>query len=57
VLDFIKGAYIEFRKVEWPSFRQTVRLTVLVVGVSLAVGLFVMGVDYLFKEGLSLIIK
>lgn len=47
---FLKESYTEFKKVEWPTKKETIRLTAYVIGVSLFVGLFVSGVDYIFKE-------
>ncbi|MFC1621840.1 preprotein translocase subunit SecE [Patescibacteria group bacterium] len=56
VLDFIKGAYAEFQKVTWPTKKETRRLTLYVLGVSLGVALFVWGADLLFNKLLSTII-
>ncbi|MBN1162156.1 preprotein translocase subunit SecE [Patescibacteria group bacterium] len=56
VLDFIKSAINELKKVQWPSRKETVRLTAYVIGVSFGVGLFVMLFDYIFKELLTLVI-
>ncbi len=53
---YIKSAYEEIKKVTWPSKKETTRLTTYVVGVSLAVGLFVMVFDYVFKELLTILI-
>ncbi|MDC0449032.1 preprotein translocase subunit SecE [bacterium] len=53
VTDFIKEAVNEFKRVHWPTKKETKRLTLYVIGVSLGVGLFVMTIDYLFKEALA----
>lgn len=53
---FIKDAFQELKKVTWPSKKETLRLTGYVIGVSVAVGLFVSGLDYLFKEFLKWLI-
>lgn len=55
--NFAKEAIAEFKKVEWPSKKETIRLTAILIGVSLSVGLIVLALDYIFKEGLNLIIK
>ena len=52
----LNGSYEELRKVEWPSRKDTMRLTAYVIGVSLLVGLFVAGIDYFFKEALTYIV-
>lgn len=57
IIGFIKGAYAEIERVKFPSKQQTTRLTIFVIGVSLATGLFVTGFDYLFKEALKFILK
>lgn len=55
--DTIKGAYGELQKVEWPSTKDTIRLTLYVIGASLGVGILVLLSDQLFKGMLSLLIK
>jgi preprotein translocase SecE subunit len=57
VVRFIKDAYAELKRVRFPSKKETIRLTAYVIGVSLATGLFVAGVDYLLQEGLAIILK
>ena len=54
MINFINASIEEFRKVEWPTKDEALRLTGYVIGVSLLVGLFVMGIDYVFKELLGL---
>jgi len=46
---FIKEARVELRKVNWPTREQTIKYTGLVVGLSLAVALFLGTLDYLFE--------
>ena len=46
---FIAEAVSELKKVSWPTFAQTRQLTVLVFGVSLAVGMYVFVIDRLFQ--------
>jgi len=49
-LDFVRDVRSELRKVAWPSQRETLNLTVVVVAFSVAVGLFLGGADFLFQE-------
>ncbi|MBP7927962.1 preprotein translocase subunit SecE [Patescibacteria group bacterium] len=56
LLRFIREAYLELKSVKWPSKRQTIRLTLYVLGVSLGVALFVWAVDLVFKEILSTVV-
>jgi len=49
-LAFLHDVRSELRKVAWPTSRETVNLTVVVVALSAVVGLFLGGVDLLFQE-------
>ena len=50
---FIKEARAELKKVNWPTREQTVKYTGLVVGLSLAVAMFLGALDYLFEYTLK----
>ena len=56
VIEYVKSAAEEVKKVQWPNRKETMRLTAYVIGASLGVGLFVTIIDYFFKEILGLII-
>lgn len=47
----------ELKKVSWPTRAETVRLTVIVIGVSLIIGLYVGIIDVLLTKGLEFITK
>lgn len=47
-IEFIKEARAELAKVNWPTRKQTLNYTMLVVAVSLAVAVFLGGLDYFF---------
>ena len=47
---FFRDTRSELRKVVWPTREQATNLTALVCAASLAVGLFLGGVDLLFSE-------
>jgi preprotein translocase subunit SecE len=49
-LDFIHDVRSELRKVVWPTQRETINLTVVVLALSVAVGLFLGGIDFVFQE-------
>lgn len=53
---FVKDAYGEMKKVQWPSKNETIRLTGYVIGVSLGVALFVTAFDYIFKGVLAFLV-
>ncbi|HXK52930.1 MAG TPA: preprotein translocase subunit SecE, partial [bacterium] len=50
------GSYTEFKKVEWPSRKQTLLLTAYVIGVSLVVAFFVASADLVFKEFIKVLL-
>ncbi len=40
----------ELRRVTWPSRQETFRLSLMVIGVAAAVGVFLGGIDFLFSR-------
>ena len=56
-INYIKGSIEEMKKVTWPSKQETKNYTLLVVGISLAVAIFLGAVDYVFTKGFELIIS
>ena len=56
VSKFVKESFEELKIVQFPSKKETLRLTGYVIGVSLATGILVTLLDYLFKEFLTFII-
>ena len=49
-LTFFQEAVAELRKVHWPTREQTRTLALLVIGVSLAIGLLLGGIDLVFEK-------
>lgn len=47
----------ELKKVSWPSRKDTIRLTSIVIGVSLIIGLYVGIIDILLAKGLEVVTK
>ncbi len=47
----------EVRKVSWPSRQETVKLTIVVIAVSLFVGLYIGALDIVFAKALQLVTK
>jgi preprotein translocase subunit SecE len=48
-IDFVRDIRSELRKVAWPSQRETVNLTAVVLAFSIAVGVLLGGIDYVFQ--------
>ena len=54
---FIKDSVAELKQVVWPTRKQAVKLTLIVIGVSVVTGLYIGGLDYLFTKIIGLILK
>jgi len=54
---FFKEAKIELGKVIWPTRAETIRLTAVVIGISVAVGLIIGGLDAVFIKLIELILN
>ena len=52
---FIDEAWSELKKVTWPTRQQVRNLTILVLAVSLAVGLYITVFDFIFTEAVRLL--
>ncbi len=53
ITTYFREAYEEMKRVVWPTRRETVQHTFIVVGLSLALALFLGAVDYLLTRGLE----
>lgn len=53
---FLKEVRAELEKVNWPSRQEAIRLTAIVVGVSVAVGIFIGSLDYIFVKLMEFIL-
>jgi preprotein translocase subunit SecE len=47
---FVRDIFDELRKVTWPTRRETIRLTIMVIVVCAIVGIFLGALDYGFAE-------
>ena len=54
---FFKEVISELKKVTWPTRAETIRLTVTVIGISIAVGLFVGGLDAVLVKRSGIILN
>ncbi len=57
VFRYLREVRDELQKVTWPTKQQTIDKTVLVIVVSVIVGAYIGGLDFLFTRLTSLIIK
>ena len=57
IISFIGQTKEELKKVTWPSKKEVIRLTMVVIVSSVIVGLYLGGMDFLFTKLLGLIIR
>jgi len=48
IITFLKEVKLEIKKINWPTRQQTVRYTLIVIGVSVVVAIFLGGLDFIF---------
>ena len=56
-VSYLRETISELKLVRWPNRQETIRLTGLVIGISVFVGAFVGFLDFSFTNLLSLILK
>ena len=49
ITTFLKEVRLEIKKVNWPTRKETFRYTIIVIGVSLGVAIFLGTLDFVFK--------
>ena len=54
---FFTEVKAELSKVTWPTKDQVIRLTTVVIIISLVVGLFIGGLDFIFTKAVELVVK
>ena len=56
-INFLKEVREELAKVAWPNREQTIRYTILVIIVAVAVGVFLGGLDYILTLATAFILE
>lgn len=54
---FLREVAAELKKVTWPTREETVKLTIVVIVISILVGAFIGGLDSLFLKTTTLLFK
>ena len=54
---FTRDIIDELKKVTWPTRKKTVRLTIIVIGISLIIGVYIGIIDILLTKGLEILTK
>lgn len=53
IIAFLKEVRLEIKKVNWPTREETTRYTLIVIGISVAVAIFLGGFDFIFTTLLN----
>ena len=53
---YLEESWAELKKVAWPTRETVIRLTLLVLGVSIAVGLYIFALDRVFNTMLDVVL-
>lgn len=56
-VSFLRETRDELRKVTWPTRNEVIRLTLVVISVSVIVGVFIGSLDFVFTKLLQFIVK
>jgi len=57
LLKYLQEVRIELGKVTWPTRKEATFLTIVILAASLAVGLYIGGLDYIFTNMLGTFLK
>ena len=50
IITFLKEVKLEIKKINWPNRQETLRYTLIVIGISVAVAAFLGSLDLVFTE-------
>ena len=56
LINYIKASQQELKKVVWPTKKEVINHTLLVIGISLGVAFFLGGVDYILTLLLDIVL-
>jgi len=49
LINFLKEVFAEAKKINWPTREETVKYTLIVIGISVSVAIFLGGLDFIFS--------
>lgn len=55
-ITFIQQTYDELKKVVWPTREELVRLTVIVIIISIIVGLYIGALDFIITKAMEILV-
>jgi len=53
IITFLKEVRLEMKKVNWPSRQETIRKTLVVIGISVAIAIFLGAIDFILTTLLN----
>ena len=53
IFTFLKEVRLEMKKVNWPTRQETTRYTLIVIGISVAIAVFLGALDFVFTRILN----
>jgi preprotein translocase subunit SecE len=53
IILYFKEVKVEIKKVNWPTRKQTIKYTTIVLGICISVAIFLGGIDFFFQMGLD----
>ncbi len=56
LINYLRDTRGELKHVSWPTQRQTIIYTVLVIGISIVTALYLGALDFLFTRGLAFLL-
>ena len=57
LISFLNEVIAELKKVTWPTREETIKLTVVVIAISIIVGAFIGGLDWMFLKITTFLFK
>lgn len=57
LINYLKSAKTELKKVTWPTKKETTKLTLIVIGLSAFTAIFLGALDFVFSKIIALVIK
>lgn len=53
IITYFKEVRVEVKKVNWPTRQETIRYTLIVLGISVGIAIFLGTIDFGFTTGLN----
>ena len=53
LINYFKSSWAEMKKVSWPTKKQTMNYSLMVLGLSAGFALFFTALDYVFNSGIT----